>query len=115
VSLVEEHHGRAVSGGDLLGPHPEPLPEARHRRLRAIRGRVDRRVSVACGDLQEQGSLADLARPGEQLDPPGRRLGQTTREDVSGFPKAEAKVLRRRGRIIIRLWSNIEAGDTKYL
>jgi len=86
----------------LLGPRADALPEAGQRCPGRVRGRVHGLVPGALRDLQDQGRLPDLTGPGQELDAPGRGLGEPPPQELEALVIAEAEAITDHDRIIIR-------------
>jgi hypothetical protein len=103
VRLVEQHYRTPLGRSDLLGPRDEPLPEAGERRLGRIGRGIESRLAGLVRDLEQEGGLANLPRPREQLDATRRRLGESTAKLLSARAIVEPEGLPSHTRIIIRL------------
>src|SRR5207253_7273382 len=85
------------------GADPEPRPEAGKRRLGAVGSNVDGPLAQLGGQLEEKRGLPHLTWPGDELDAPGRGLGQPAAECLPTPGVAEMRQITRHDRIIIRL------------
>ena len=83
VYFVEQNDHPAMGACGRLCARPDAVPEARQGSLWAVARRVQSYRTGLPGELQEECGLPYLARPGQELDPSRRNLGQTLQKHAS--------------------------------
>jgi len=75
MNLIQQQDGRTA-----LCPrfriNPAPFPKAGERGTRVIASGIDSLIAKLRGKFQKQCGLANLPRPGQDLNPPGSRLAE---------------------------------------
>src|SRR6202789_4728748 len=100
MDLIEQHPRRAVFCA-LFRLRPLAFPEAGKCSIRIVAGSVNGLDAEFGGDLEKQGRLADLARPGEKLDASRSRFFKPIEQNFAAVGEGIRNLIY--SRIIIRI------------